>query len=517
MKRLSAPAATTKPASSPFTPTTSAKAAGRGAVGGPGSNHTGDASLTAPKGPLARALPFASHNAPAGLVATAGALAAITVASIAQGQTLPSVPGFTVDVYASTPTPARLALRSDGTLFAGNNPASNGNAPLAQFACGGTPVLRTADVFDPDVMAIDETGLLTGLAGSAITAGGRTTMTFWSPQNTTRTFTFVGRDPDDITPDANGNLLIAANGVFRFNGTTVTRLFTTPLDVLSIAVDTDGAILASLTDGRVQVYSAQGQLLVTNLTMFTSPAQIRKDTSGVFGGGFVALDGGLWRLSRQGARTQIGSGFTYFPFTSGLAIDTNGVLFISETANNRILRVGQGPHVCGPTNSNACATGSASVSVSAVGTGPFTYAWQVQDATAPTSWRTLVDGTDPVARTVTGSNTQTLTIARGTPGANLVFRALVSNATGTTTSKRATIAIDQCDCIDYNNDGIFPSDDDLMEFLNVMAGGGCSTGELIESEFDAGCNDLDFNNDGIFPSDEDLLAFLRILGGGSCL
>jgi hypothetical protein len=31
-----------------------------------------------------------------------------------------------------------------------------------------------------------------------------------------------------------------------------------------------------------------------------------------------------------------------------------------------------------------------------------------------------------------------------------------------------------------------------------------------------GCNDIDFNNDGLFPSDDDLIAYLRVLAGGSC-
>jgi hypothetical protein len=61
--------------------------------------------------------------------------------------------------------------------------------------------------------------------------------------------------------------------------------------------------------------------------------------------------------------------------------------------------------------------------------------------------------------------------------------------------------------IDFNNDGLFPSDDDLIDFLNVSAGGSCST---------PNCNSLDFNNDGLFPSDDDLIAFLRVLAGGEC-
>ncbi len=64
-----------------------------------------------------------------------------------------------------------------------------------------------------------------------------------------------------------------------------------------------------------------------------------------------------------------------------------------------------------------------------------------------------------------------------------------------------------CDSIDFNNDNLFPADDDLIDFLSVLAGGSCSTGD---------CNDLDFNNDCLFPSDEDFIAFLTVLAGGSC-
>jgi hypothetical protein len=64
-----------------------------------------------------------------------------------------------------------------------------------------------------------------------------------------------------------------------------------------------------------------------------------------------------------------------------------------------------------------------------------------------------------------------------------------------------------CDSVDFNADTLFPSDQDLVDFLSVLAGGACSTGT---------CNDIDFDNDGLFPDDNDLLAFLRVLAGGEC-
>jgi hypothetical protein len=64
-----------------------------------------------------------------------------------------------------------------------------------------------------------------------------------------------------------------------------------------------------------------------------------------------------------------------------------------------------------------------------------------------------------------------------------------------------------CESIDYNGDGLFPSDEDIIGYLWVYAGGACNT---------PWCGTIDFNNNGLFPEDEDFLAFLRLLSGGEC-
>ncbi len=66
-----------------------------------------------------------------------------------------------------------------------------------------------------------------------------------------------------------------------------------------------------------------------------------------------------------------------------------------------------------------------------------------------------------------------------------------------------------CDSIDFNNNGAFPEDFDVIDFFNVLAGGACTN--------DPNCNDIDFNNNGVFPEDEDVIAFFRVLAGGTCL
>jgi hypothetical protein len=56
--------------------------------------------------------------------------------------------------------------------------------------------------------------------------------------------------------------------------------------------------------------------------------------------------------------------------------------------------------------------------------------------------------------------------------------------------------------IDFNNDGLFPSDDDVITFFNVFGGDTCET-----------CSSIDVNGDGLFPSDEDIVAFLEAFAG----
>ncbi|HYF15413.1 MAG TPA: hypothetical protein VD971_10120 [Phycisphaerales bacterium] len=65
-----------------------------------------------------------------------------------------------------------------------------------------------------------------------------------------------------------------------------------------------------------------------------------------------------------------------------------------------------------------------------------------------------------------------------------------------------------CNGIDFNNDSLFPDNQDLVDFLNVFGGGPCSTGD---------CDDIDFNNDGLYPDNLDIEAFFSVFGGGECL
>jgi hypothetical protein len=146
--------------------------------------------------------------------------------------------------------------------------------------------------------------------------------------------------------------------------------------------------------------------------------------------------------------------------------------------------------------------------------------WQVEDAGEASGWRTLENNEGGVALPFVlesgaacgaysyQSGTLVLTqVCREASGTRV--RALVTNAFGVAASPASTISVRAlcCDAIDFNNDGLFPDDADLLALLTVLAGGDCP---------EAACNDIDFNNDGLFPDDSDLLTFLAVLAGGEC-
>jgi hypothetical protein len=68
-----------------------------------------------------------------------------------------------------------------------------------------------------------------------------------------------------------------------------------------------------------------------------------------------------------------------------------------------------------------------------------------------------------------------------------------------------TCEIVGCDPIDFNANGVFPEDQDVVDYFDVLAGGSCPT-----------CNDIDFNNNGVFPEDQDVIDFFNVLAGGNC-
>ncbi|HLP83156.1 MAG TPA: hypothetical protein VK157_02305 [Phycisphaerales bacterium] len=81
-------------------------------------------------------------------------------------------------------------------------------------------------------------------------------------------------------------------------------------------------------------------------------------------------------------------------------------------------------------------------------------------------------------------------------------RGIAGNVTGNAV---LTLRAPTCSSIDFNNNGVFPEDQDVIDFFDVLAGATCAT-----------CSSIDFNNDCVFPSDDDVIAYFRVLAGGTC-
>ncbi len=74
-----------------------------------------------------------------------------------------------------------------------------------------------------------------------------------------------------------------------------------------------------------------------------------------------------------------------------------------------------------------------------------------------------------------------------------------------------SILLGGCDDVDFNRNGVFPEDQDVIDFFNVLAGAPCpyNTGPWENC-------DIDFNNNAVFPEDADVIDFFATLAGGGC-
>ena len=69
----------------------------------------------------------------------------------------------------------------------------------------------------------------------------------------------------------------------------------------------------------------------------------------------------------------------------------------------------------------------------------------------------------------------------------------------------------ECDPIDFNRNDVYPEDQDVIDFFNVLSGGPCTV-----TDISLPACDIDFNNNGVYPEDQDVIDFFNVLSGGTC-
>jgi probable HAF family extracellular repeat protein len=214
---------------------------------------------------------------------------------------------------------------------------------------------------------------------------------------------------------------------------------------------------------------------------------------------------------------------TYLP-TLGISLTGWTLTFASAISADGRTIIGTGTHgtaseawiahlpcaaptvVVPPQSAAACRTGAPQFGITASGSRPFTYQWQLE--TTPGVWTTL--GNDPLPLPCGGSAHANPPTSAATsigvtpcPGVNhYQVRCIVGNSCGSATSNQATLTINSAD---FNGDGDVGTDSDIEAFFACLGGNCC-----------AACGSADFNGDGDVGTDADIESFFRVLAGGAC-
>jgi|GEM_PF-372783 len=349
-----------------------------------------------------------------------------------------------VTVTQPTASYANLAPAASGT---NSTPFKISTAP--GFTCGQSVALTLTLTYTGGTttlyyqLAGSNTGyLITQATGASIVAGGTDTGNHADDAVTTINlpfgYTFYGQTFSNVTLSSNGNLQFGSsstayanaclpqsgvnNAIFAFwedlrtdcanNGIYTSTSGVAPNRIFNIewrASYYNASCAGATVNFEVRLYEGQTRfdILYGNLNGNGSSATVgvQKDT-GSSSTTFECNTGGLstgLRLTFQSQSCPDGGGSCGSP----------ALPIISQS----------------PQPTNVCAGGTALFSVTATGTGPFTYQWQTNNAS-------LNNG-----GAYSGVTTHVLTVTPASPGTAADYRCLISNASGTSTSAVAALTV----------------------------------------------------------------------------
>jgi hypothetical protein len=143
----------------------------------------------------------------------------------------------------------------------------------------------------------------------------------------------------------------------------------------------------------------------------------------------------------------------------------------------------------------------------AVGAGSRTYQWQYLPSGSAV-WGNVTNEPGEIS----GATTNTLTVININQTDEGRYRCVVSSICGSDISLSAALTVaNVCDSIDFNRNTVFPEDQDVIDFFNVLSGAPCPY--LLPVGIPC---DIDFNNNGVYPEDQDVIDFFNTLAGGTC-
>jgi len=266
-----------------------------------------------------------------------------------------SAPGYIVETYAALDKPEELAFGAAGELYVGcNGDTPNGLARIYQVAPGGGGWVYYGndEILDPDAVAFDAAGEITGQPGTVLVGGSPGFIKAIWPDQTVHPVVEGGvlSNPGELLFDPDGQrLLIRDSGrrevqMIRYAapGLVEVLIDNLPASPAAIAMDATGRIFVGLAGGTIQVYAADGAPLEPDF------AQV-PDTKDAYGlavgpGGSVwgsdlycVADGELWRIdATSGNAVTMGTGFDNPSYD--IAFGPDGALYVSQKYGD-LLRV----------------------------------------------------------------------------------------------------------------------------------------------------------------------------------
>jgi hypothetical protein len=271
------------------------------------------------------------------------------------------IPGYTLNEYTNVTDPRAMSFDASGNLYVGRDNVGSGGGfsdpvQIQRVATDRSVSPFGSPISDPDLVIVDLSGAITGVAGSVIvgggSGGGTGPLTAIHPDGSMVQLQVTGvlSDVNGMALNSQGQLIIGDDvGLARYADNTLTRLVSLPgtrIDVID--VDSTDRVFATSTDNTLKIFAADGTLLdgsfVTNRYL-----RFAFGNGGAFGDDLYGIDqltGELVHVSDSGSIDVIGSGFGNTFLTFG----NDGGMYVSDFDNDRILQITPVPEPSGLAN-----------------------------------------------------------------------------------------------------------------------------------------------------------------------
>lgn len=274
----------------------------------------------------------------------------------------PAVPGATIRIHASVPDPVDIDITADGTLFCGRDNSGSGGryedaVKIHRVAPGGSPVIQFGDTApaDPDSVAIDRSGAITGTPGSVLVGGalyvyGSNTgrITAFTPAGVSSTLLslpYETSNPGAFAVDPQGRLIFNAYDtpgtsvkiLRRETGGSLTTMVATGRPYATAFDSLGRTVTSSDGDNLIRVFSTDGTP-VSSHPIGRVATHLATAKGGFWGHAIYLFDPShnLVRLEADGSWRVVGTGFDK---AGDLVFGDDDCLYIAEFDNDRILRI----------------------------------------------------------------------------------------------------------------------------------------------------------------------------------